>query len=102
MAQVVNILPLDVQERIKRGEALQVIDVREDNEVAAGKIPGAKHIPVGQIPDRMNEIDPNRETIMVCRSGGRSAKACQYLMANGYSKVKNMMGGMNGWSWDVE
>ncbi|GMA64259.1 rhodanese-like domain-containing protein [Alicyclobacillus fastidiosus] len=102
MAQVVNVLSLDVQERIKRGEALQVIDVREDNEVAAGKIPGAKHIPVGQIPDRMDEIDPHRQAIMVCRSGGRSAKACEFLMANGYSNVKTMMGGMTAWSWDVE
>lgn len=102
MVQVVNIHPLDVQERIKRGEVLQVIDVREDNEVAAGTLPGAKHIPLGQIPYRMNEIDPNREVIMVCRSGGRSAKACEFLMANGYSKVKNMLGGMTAWFWDVE
>lgn len=102
MGQVVNLLPLDVYERIKRGNALQVIDVREDSEVAAGKIPGAIHIPLGQIPDRIHEIDPNRETIMVCRSGGRSSKACDFLMESGYSKVKNMMGGMNAWSWDVE
>lgn len=102
MAQIVNILPLDVQERIKRGESLQIIDVREDSEVAQGKIPGAKHIPLGQIPARVNEIDPNREAIMVCRSGGRSGRACEFLMQSGYQHVKNMMGGMSAWSWDVE
>lgn len=100
--QVVNILPLDVYERMKRGDNLQIIDVREDAEVATGIIPGAKHIPLGHISERLHEIDSNRETVMVCRSGGRSAKACEFLMSGGYSKVKNMMGGMNAWSWDVE
>lgn len=102
MVQVINVHPLDVQERIKRGERLQVVDVREDSEVAEGKIPGAMHIPLGQIPERISEVDPNREAIMVCRSGGRSAKACEFLIANGYTKVKNMLGGMSAWSWDVE
>jgi len=102
MGQVVNILPLDVYEHLKRGTALQVIDVREKNEVAAGKIPGSIHIPLGQIAARIHEIDRNRETIMVCRSGARSSIACDLLMESGYSQVKNMMGGMIAWSWDVE
>jgi rhodanese-related sulfurtransferase len=102
MGNVMNIHPLDVYERLKRGDELQIIDVREASEVAVGKIPWAKHIPLGQIPDRLNEIDPNKETVVVCRSGGRSAKACAFLMSAGFSRVKNMMGGMNAWSWDVE
>ncbi|MFC4767204.1 rhodanese-like domain-containing protein [Effusibacillus consociatus] len=97
-----NILPLDVKERLEKGEKLNIIDVREDQEVATGKIPGSKHIRLSEIPDRLHEIDPNVETIMVCRSGNRSGKACEYLMSRGYRNVKNMMGGMMNWEGDIE
>lgn len=100
--KIINILPLDVNKRLNKGEKLNIIDVREHSEVASGKIPGAKNIRLSEIPDRFKEIDPNRETILVCRSGNRSSMACEYLMAKGYGNVKNMMGGMLGWQWDVE
>lgn len=58
MARVSNIHPVDVHERLQQGEKIQVIDVREHAEVAAGKIPGSKHIPLGQISQRLDEIDP--------------------------------------------
>ncbi|WP_018131616.1 rhodanese-like domain-containing protein [Effusibacillus pohliae] len=101
-ARVINILPHDVNERLKRGEQLNIIDVREHQEVARGKIPGAKHIRLAELPDRLHEIDPDKETILVCRSGNRSAKACEYLMSRGYRNVKNMLGGMNAWQGDIE
>jgi rhodanese-related sulfurtransferase len=101
-SKVINILPLDVKERLARGEKLNIIDVREDEEVATGKIPGAKHIRLSEIPNRLHEIDPHAETILVCRSGNRSSKACEYLMSQGYRHVKNMMGGMRAWEGDVE
>nr|WP_029422745.1 rhodanese-like domain-containing protein [Alicyclobacillus macrosporangiidus] len=99
---MIHIHPLDVHERLNRGEPLQIIDVREPGEVAAGKIPGAKNIPLGQIPARMGEIDPRRDTILVCRSGNRSAMACEFLASAGFTRVKNMLGGMNAWSWEIE
>lgn len=102
MASVINILPFDVKQRLERGEKLNIIDVRENEEVAAGKIPGAKHIRLSEVPDRLDEIDPNLETIIVCRSGNRSGKACEYLMSQGYTKTKNMMGGMLNWEGHVE
>jgi rhodanese-related sulfurtransferase len=99
---VVNILPIDVEQRLKNGENLNIVDVREDDEVARGKIPGAKHIRLSEIPERMHEIDPDVETILVCHSGGRSYLACEFLMSQGYRNVKNMMGGMKAWTGDVE
>lgn len=56
-----------------------MIDVREDEEVAQGMIDGAKHIPLGQIPDRLSEIDKSGEIILICRAGYRSERACEYL-----------------------
>lgn len=102
MNHIITIHPVDVNERLKKGEKLNIVDVREDAEVATGIIPGAKHIPLQELSQRYTEIDPNQETIMVCRSGNRSSMACQFLLGMGYHKVKNMMGGMNYWQGDVE
>lgn len=96
------ISPRDVQSRLEKGEKLQIIDVREPGEVASGKIPGAKNIPLGQIPRRLNEIARDVETIMVCRSGGRSGSASEFLVGQGFRNVKNMTGGMLSWSGKVE
>lgn len=91
----------ELEQRIVAGEKLNIVDVREDEEVATGKIPGAKHIPLGQIAERLEELDKNDHYYMVCRSGGRSGNACQFLTQNGY-KVTNMVGGMLDWEGEVE
>ena len=75
--------------------------MREDDEVVQGKIPGARHIPLGQIPDLLDEIDQAQHHFMVCRSGGRSGKACAILKEQGYD-VTNVVGGMLDWEDEVE
>ncbi|BDG61191.1 sulfurtransferase [Caldinitratiruptor microaerophilus] len=77
---------------------MQLIDVREPVEFAQQHIPGAMLLPLGQLPARMREIDPTRLAILVCRSGNRSAIACQFLRARGYHKVVNFAGGMLSWN----
>ncbi|MFI8687263.1 rhodanese-like domain-containing protein [Rossellomorea sp. NPDC077527] len=77
-------------------QSLNIIDVREDDEVAMGMIPSAKHISLGQIESRMNELEKTKEYIMVCRSGGRSGKAAQFLEDQGFDVI-NMTGGMMSW-----
>ncbi|MFC2948151.1 rhodanese-like domain-containing protein [Virgibacillus sediminis] len=88
-------------EKIKSGEKVNVVDVREDEEVAQGKIPGAKHIPLGEVPNRLDELDKDKHYYMVCRSGGRSGNATQFLSEKGYD-VTNMAGGMLDWKNEVE
>jgi rhodanese-related sulfurtransferase len=73
-----------------------ILDVREKDEVAAGMIPGAKHLPLGELQTRMPELDKNTEYIIVCRSGNRSGLATHLLNAAGYNAV-NMVGGMLDW-----
>ncbi|MCC5800718.1 rhodanese-like domain-containing protein [Rossellomorea vietnamensis] len=86
-----------VEELVTEGnQSLNIIDVREDEEVASGMIPAAKHIPLGSIESRMGELDKTKEYIMVCRSGGRSGQASQFLESQGF-KVINMTGGMMSW-----
>ncbi|MEF3303923.1 rhodanese-like domain-containing protein [Paenibacillus sp. GYB003] len=97
MGETATIEPSEVKRRIENGERLNVVDVREDEEVAAGIIPGAKHIPLGQLPDRYGEIERTDEIVLVCRSGARSGRACDYLQSLGFAGVKNMTGGMLAW-----
>lgn len=92
-----TILPSEIKERLDRGENLAIVDVREDEEVAAGIIPGAKHIPLAQLQDRLSEIPQVEELILVCRSGNRSGRAISFLEAQGYKGLKNMTGGMLEW-----
>ncbi|MDP5273309.1 rhodanese-like domain-containing protein [Chengkuizengella axinellae] len=92
-----NILPKEVKDKLEQGLKLNIIDVREDEEVAEGMIPGAKHIPLGELPARHQEIEQTDEVILVCRSGNRSGKAQQYLDMLGLKNLKNMEGGMLEW-----
>lgn len=77
------------------GEDVQLIDVRQADELRnTGIIPGAVHIPLSELPSRLGEIDPDRPVAVVCRSGGRSASAGQFLALNGCRSVINLAGGM--------
>lgn len=82
---------------------VQLVDVRNADEYAFAKIPGAKLIPLGEIVKRMNELDPDRELILQCKMGGRSAKALEMLQASGYKgRMKNLRGGITAWSNEVD
>ncbi|PEZ75507.1 MULTISPECIES: rhodanese-like domain-containing protein [Bacillaceae] len=91
-----EILPNEVSTLLKGNSPVHIIDVREVEEVKAGKIPNAVNIPLGLVEFRMQDLDKSKEYIMVCRSGGRSSRAAQILEDHGY-KVLNMVGGMNRW-----
>ena len=82
-------------------EDLNIIDVREDYEVEHGMIPGAINIPLGTIPEKVEELDKEKEYIMVCKGGVRSANAAEYLEAQGF-KVINLEGGMMSYDGELE
>jgi rhodanese-related sulfurtransferase len=101
MSQFLEQSTSEVHERILRKEDIQIIDVREDDEWESGHIAEARHIRLSEIPQRLEELDRNREIVMVCRSGGRSGRACEYLSQAGYH-VTNMQGGMLDWTYDIQ
>ncbi|WP_124223631.1 rhodanese-like domain-containing protein [Aquisalibacillus elongatus] len=92
-------MPEELDEQLDSGK-YEVVDVREDEEVADGMIPGAKHIALNTIPDRLEEFSKDKEYVMVCRSGRRSYNASLYLAEQGYT-VHNLKGGMLDWKGEV-
>lgn len=72
----------------------QLVDVREPDEVAHGTLPGARNIPLGELPARIGELDPSQRVVLLCRSGARSNRAAEYLASAGFGDVANLQGGM--------
>jgi rhodanese-related sulfurtransferase len=92
------VTPIEATLLINREDAL-VVDVREQNEFSAGHIPNSRFIPLGQVKARLPELDKfrDRNVIVVCRSGNRSASACSTLRKHGFTKVFNLTGGIQSW-----
>ena len=88
----------ELKERLDKGENLNLIDVREEYEFDEFNI-GAKLIPLGELPDRLEEIEAwkDQEILVHCRSGARSGRAKEYLESEGFSNVRNVLGGMLAW-----
>jgi rhodanese-related sulfurtransferase len=79
------------------GPGTVLLDVREDDEWQRGHAADAQHIPMGEVPARLNEIDPRATLYVICKGGGRSQKVAQFLAGNGYEPV-NVSGGMLAWA----
>ncbi|QGQ47580.1 rhodanese-like domain-containing protein [Metabacillus sediminilitoris] len=93
MYEMKEISPEEIQKKLVNGENVELIDVREDDEVETGMIPQARHIRMNDIPEQLDAIDKDKETIFICRSGARSGNVCAYLQEKGYNVI-NMAGGM--------
>ncbi len=98
-----QITAIELKARIDAGEDVQLIDVRQPDEYAFAKIDCAKLIPLGEVINRMNEIDATRETVVHCKMGGRSARAIEALEQHGFAgNLLNLVGGITAWSNDVD
>jgi molybdopterin/thiamine biosynthesis adenylyltransferase/rhodanese-related sulfurtransferase/molybdopterin converting factor small subunit len=101
--QLEEIGALELSQRLRRGEDIQLIDVREPHEYEIARIPDTKLIPLGRVVNRMNEIDPTRETVVHCKGGVRSAKAIEALKRAGFQgRLVNLRGGITAWSDEVD
>ncbi len=98
MAEIGEIEPVDLKARRDRGDKVAVLDVREAEEIAIAPFPDATHIPMGEIPSRLAELDMEAEWIVVCHHGVRSAQVAMYLAHMGFEHVSNLNGGIDAWS----
>lgn len=98
-----EITATELKERLDNGDDIQLIDVRQPDEYAFAKIEGARLIPLGEILQRMDELDETKETVIHCKAGGRSAQAINALTRAGFKgKMSNLKGGITAWSNEVD
>ncbi len=88
----------ELKTAIDTKKAICLVDVREQKEFDLCRIPTSRLIPLGEIPARFGELDRNADIVMHCKAGGRSAKACEFLAAQGFKKVRNLKGGILAWA----
>ena len=88
--------------KLQHNDHLHLIDVREPHELEISQIEGAQLIPLGQLASRLSELDSAEEMVVFCKGGTRSARALELLVSAGFKKVKNLKGGINAWSRDVD
>jgi adenylyltransferase/sulfurtransferase len=102
VAQEGLIDPKQLKEKFDRGDKFVLIDVREPHEFQICRIPGSTLIPLGQLPQRLSELDPQSEIVAHCKSGARSQKAVDLLKQSGFPNVRNLTGGILAWSDQVD
>jgi adenylyltransferase/sulfurtransferase len=99
---VEEITATELQRRLRAGEELSVVDVRDPHEWAICRIEGARLVPLGTVGERLHEFDSSRTYVLHCKSGVRSAKAIAQLKRAGFRKVLNLKGGILAWARDVD
>ena len=104
MEEIPEIDVRELKRRLDQGDPLTLIDVREPGEWDIGNLEpyGAKLIPMGELEQRMAEIDPADEVVLYCRSGARSGRVLEYMRGQGYDRLWNLKGGMLAWSDQID
>lgn len=97
-----TISPTELKTRLDKGEKLVLLDVREQWEYDLAKLNGSTLIPLATLPQSLSKLDPKSEIICICHHGMRSADATNFLLQQGYPNVKNLVGGIDAWSTQVD
>ena len=95
-----DITPAELHQRQQAGETPTILDVRETWEFEEGRIPGAQNIPLSTLPDKLDDLDElkDQEVIVHCKGGGRATSAKAYLTQQGFTNVRNLVGGYQAYS----
>jgi adenylyltransferase/sulfurtransferase len=97
-----EILPIELQDELASENPPIIIDVREPDELLISSLPGAINIPEGELPARLDELDPEKNYVILCRTGNRSGRATMVLKRKGFKHVRNIATGINGWAQTVD
>jgi adenylyltransferase/sulfurtransferase len=92
----------ELKAELDRGDQIVIVDVREPQEYKINRVPGSILIPLGELPKRYVELDPHANIVTQCKSGMRSAKAQDFLRSKGFTRVRNLTGGVLGWIDQVD
>jgi adenylyltransferase/sulfurtransferase len=103
MQIVMKISPAELKARLDRGDKFRLVDVREPDEWALAKLPGAELLPMSQFQQHgVEELDPEEDIVVYCHHGMRSGRVQDYLKAKGFTNVKNLTGGIDAWATQVD
>ena len=105
MTGVPELSPKALLERWSRdelGREVILLDVREPAELRIASLPVVTHIPMGQVPERLKELDAAKPIVVMCHSGGRSRRVAEFLLGRGFEEVFNLSGGIDAWSEQVD
>ena len=102
MKAVTQITPAGLKALMDAASPYCLVDVREPWEVALARIAGSVAIPLNEIPARLQELDARARIIVMCKLGGRSQRAAEFLAANGFDQISNLQGGIDAWARDVD
>ncbi len=97
-----TISPAEVAARMERGEQIDFIDVREPEEYELARVGGARLLPLSRFAEWAGTLDPEAEIVVMCHHGIRSAQVCAVLARQGFTKLHNLSGGIDGWSVEVD
>jgi len=92
----------ELKDRMDKGDKVFLLDVREPHEYSLAKIEGSVLIPLGELPTSLEKLDQDAEIVALCKMGMRSADAVMFLLQQGFSNVKNLVGGIDAWSVEVD
>lgn len=98
----IQILPEEAKQKLQNGHPVTLLDVREQWEYELARIEGAKLIPLGDLQQRVRELDPESEIIVYCHHGIRSFHATMFLRQMGFEKAQNLAGGIDAWSMKID
>ncbi len=97
----IEISAADLKEKLDKGKDVFILDVREQGEYNFCNL-GGYLVPLRDLPKRINELDSDREIVVMCHSGGRSARAVQFLRQAGFSRARNLSGGIDRWAREID
>ena len=97
-----TITPKELKDRLDKGDKLVLLDVREEWEFSMAKIEGSVLVPLGTLPQSLQTLDREDEIVAICHMGMRSQSATEFLLQQGYKSVKNLIGGVDAWSVQVD
>ncbi len=93
-----TITPIELKAELESPNPPKLLDVREPHELEISRLANVVHIPLGQIPAGVGELDKDAAWVVICRSGMRSAQATEYMLGQGFTNVRNLTSGMNGYA----
>jgi rhodanese-related sulfurtransferase len=99
---ITQLTPTELKARLDRGEALTVVDVREPWELAVCALPGARHIPMRDIPAQVAQLPRDQDIVVLCHHGVRSQYVASFLERLGFERLHNLAGGIDAWAKDVD